>query len=79
MAGLSSGKIDKYDWGRNITFWTKQSYKQARIAYSPLGKALAKQTKATENKGEKQNRSAWRTSRKTISCTYWDRYFWKKW
>ena len=41
MSALSSGKID--DQGRNIAFRTKQSYKQARFAYSPLGKALEKQ------------------------------------
>ena len=56
-SALSSGKIDKYEYltGEEIMPSSqKQIIKQAKCAYSPLGKTFEKQTKTIEDKGEKQ-------------------------
>ena len=48
ISALSSGKIDKYEYftGEKILPSNqKQMIKQAKFAYSPLGKTLEKQTK----------------------------------
>ena len=45
---LSSGKIDKYEYltsKETLPFDQKKVKKQAKFTYSPLGKALEKQTK----------------------------------
>ena len=54
---LSSGKIDKYEYltGEEILPSNqRQIIEQAKVAYSPLGKAFEKQRKAIEDLGEKQ-------------------------
>ena len=56
-SALSSGKIDKYEYltGEEIMPSSqKQIIKQAKCAYSPLGKTFEKQTKTIEDKREKQ-------------------------
>ena len=53
---LSSGKIDKYEYitGEEILPSTRQQIiEQAKFTYSPLGKALEKQTKTIEDQGKK--------------------------
>ena len=57
ISTLSSGKINKYEYliGEEILPSNqKQIIKQAKFAYSPLGKAFEKQIKTIEDKGEKQ-------------------------
>ena len=57
ISALSSGKIDKYEYltGEEILPSNqKQIIEQAKFTYSPLGKALEKQTKTIEDQGEKQ-------------------------
>ena len=57
ISALSSGKIDKYEYltGEEIIPSNQeQIIEQAKFTYSPLGKALEKQTKAIEDQGEKQ-------------------------
>ena len=58
ISALSSGKIDKYEYltGEEILPSNQQQIiQQAKLAYSPLGKALEKQKKTTiEDQGEKQ-------------------------
>ena len=57
MSALSSGKIDKYEYltGEEILPSNqKQIIEQAKVTYSPLGKAFEKQTKIIEDKGKKQ-------------------------
>ena len=57
ISALSSGKIDTYEYltGDEILPSNQQQIiEQAKFTYSPLGKAFEKQTKAIENKGEKQ-------------------------
>ena len=57
ISALSSGKIDKYEYltGDEILPSNQQQIiEQAKFTYSPLGKALEKQTKTIEDKGEKQ-------------------------
>ena len=54
---LSSGKIDKYEYltGEKILPSNQQQIiEQAKFTYSPLEKAFEKQTKFTEDQGEKQ-------------------------
>ena len=54
---MSSGKIDAYEYltGDEILPTNKQQMiEQAKLTYSPLGKAFEKQTKAMEDPGEKQ-------------------------
>ena len=57
ISALSSGKIDKYEYltGEDISpSGQQQIIKQAKLTYSPLGKAFEKQTKTIEEQGEKQ-------------------------
>ena len=57
ISALSSGKIDKYEYltGEEILPSNqKQITGQAKLAYSPFGKAIEKQEKTIENPGEKQ-------------------------
>ena len=57
ISGLSSGKIDKYEYltGEEILPSNQQQiFEQAKFTYSPLGKAFEKQTKTIEDQGEKQ-------------------------
>ena len=57
ISALSPGKIDKYEnlAGEEILPSNQQQIiEQAKFTYSPLGKGFEKQTKAIEDKGEKQ-------------------------
>ena len=57
ISALSSGKIDKYEYltGEEILPSNQQqTIQQAKFNYSPLGKALEKQIKTTEDQGKKQ-------------------------
>ena len=57
ISALSSGKIDKYEYLTGVEILPsnqKQIIEQAKFTYSPLGKAFEKQTKTTEDQGEKQ-------------------------
>ena len=57
ISALSSGKIDKYEYltGEEIFSSNQQQIiEQAKFTFSPLGKAFEKQTKTTEDQGEKQ-------------------------
>ena len=56
-SALSSGKIHKYEYltGEDILASNQQQIiKQAKITYSPLGKAFEKQVKTIENQGQEQ-------------------------
>ena len=56
MSALSSGKTDKYEYltGEEILPSNQQQLiEQAKITYSPLGKAFEKLTKTIEDQGEK--------------------------
>ena len=59
ISALSSGKIHKYGW-RYLTSEDilpsnqQQIIEQAKVTYSPLGKAFEKQIKANEDQGNKQ-------------------------
>ena len=56
-AKISSGEICKYEYltGEDILPSNQQQIiKQARLSYSPLGKAFEKQIKTTEDQGQKQ-------------------------
>ena len=57
ISALSSGKIDKYEYhtGEEILPSNQQQIiEQAKLTYSPLGKAFEKQTKTIEDQGKKQ-------------------------
>ena len=57
ISALSSGKLDKYEYltGEEILPSNQQQIIQrAKFNYSPLGKALEKQRKTIEDRGEKQ-------------------------
>ena len=57
ISALSSGKIHKYEYltGENMLPSNQQQIiERAKFTYSPLGKAFEKQTKITEDQGEKQ-------------------------
>ena len=57
ISALSSGEIDKYEYLTGEELFPshqKQIIGQAKFTYSPLGKSFEKQTKATEDQGEKQ-------------------------
>ena len=57
ISALSSGKIDKYEYltGEEILPSNQQQIiQQGKFKYSPLGKALEKQTKTIEDQGKKQ-------------------------
>ena len=59
ISALSSGKIDKYEYltGKEILPSNQQQIiEQAKFTYSALGKAFEKQTKATEDQGQKLRR-----------------------
>ena len=57
ISALSSGKLDKYEYltGEEILPSNQQQIiQQAKFNYSPLGKAIEKQIKIIQDKGEKQ-------------------------
>ena len=57
ISALISGEIHKYEYltGEDILPSNQQQIiEQAKFIYSPLGKALEKQTKTIENQREKQ-------------------------
>ena len=57
ISAISSGKIDKYEHltGEEILLSDQRTgIEQAKFTYSPLGKALEKQTKTIEDQGKKQ-------------------------
>ena len=57
ILALSSGKIDKYECltGEEILpLDQRRVTEQVKFTYSPLGKALAKQTKTIEDQREKK-------------------------
>ena len=57
ISALSPGKIDKYEYltGEKILPSNQQQIiEEAKVTYSPLGKAFQKQTKIIEDQGEKQ-------------------------
>ena len=57
ISALSSGKIHKYEYltGEDILPSNQQQIiEQARVTYSPLGKAFDKQIKTIEDQGQKQ-------------------------
>ena len=56
ISASSSGKTDKYDdlTGEEVLPSNKQQIiEQTQFTYTPLGKAFEKQTKTTEDQGEK--------------------------
>ena len=56
ISALSSGKIHKYEYltGEDIFPSNQQQIiEQAKITYSPLGKAFEKQIKTIEDRGKK--------------------------
>ena len=60
ISALSSGKIDKYEYltGEEILPSNQQQIiQQAKLVYSPLGKALEKQIKTIEDQGKKTSKS----------------------
>ena len=57
ISALSSGKVHKYEYltGEDILpLSNQQIIEQARLTYSPLGKAFNKQIKTIEKQGKKQ-------------------------
>ena len=59
ISALSSDKIDKYEYltvKEILPSNQQQILEQAKFTYSPLGKAFEKQTKTTEDQGEKKLR-----------------------
>ena len=57
ISALSSGKLDKYEYltGEEILPSNQQQIiQQAKLNYSPLGKALEKQVKTIKDQGEKE-------------------------
>ena len=57
VPGLPSGKIDKYQYPPGEEILTSDYYrliKQAKFAYSSLGKAFEKQIRTIEGQGSKQ-------------------------
>ena len=57
ILALSSGKIDKCEYltgEEMLPANQRQIIQQAKFTYSPLGKALGKQTKTIEDQGIKQ-------------------------
>ena len=57
ISALSSGRTDKYEYltGEEILPSNQQQIiEQTKFTYSPLRKAFEKQTKTTEDQGEKQ-------------------------
>ena len=57
ISALSSGKIDKYEYftiEKILPSNQRRVIEQAKFTYSPLQKALEKQTKTTENQERKK-------------------------
>ena len=57
ISALSSGKTDKYEYltgGEILPSNQQQIIQQAKVTYSPLGKAFEKQIKIIEDQGKKQ-------------------------
>ena len=57
ISALSSGKIDKHEYLTNKEIFPPDQRKvieQAKFEYSPLGKALEKQTKTIQDQVKKQ-------------------------
>ena len=55
ISALTSGKTDKYEFlrGKKILPSDQSGIEQAKITYSPLGKAFEKQIKRIEDQGTK--------------------------
>ena len=57
ISALSSGKIDKYEYLTHeevLPSNQQQIIEQAKVTYSPLGKAFKKEIKIIEDQGKKQ-------------------------
>ena len=57
ISALSSGKLDKYEYLTGVKILPsdqRRVIEQAKFTYSPLGKALEKQTKTIEDQSKKQ-------------------------
>ena len=57
ISALSPGKIDKYEYLKGEEILPpdqRRMIEQGKFTYSPLEKAFEKQTKTTEDQGEKQ-------------------------
>ena len=57
ISALSSGKIHKYEYltgDDKLPSTQQQKIEQAKLTYSPLGKAFEKQIKTIEDQGKKQ-------------------------
>ena len=70
ISALSSGQIDKYEPLTSKEILPSNQRKiieKARCTYSPLGKALEKQTKRVVSQGKKTNRRYCKSNRKA-SC-----------
>ena len=70
ISALPSGKFNKYGYltGEEILSSNKQQIiEQAKFVYSPLGKAFEKQTKTTEDRGEKQIKAIQDNAKQLIS------------
>ena len=76
ISALSSGKDGKYEYltGKEIIPSNQQQIiEQAKVTYSPLGKAFEKQIKTIENQGEKQIKAVWNQGQvKTIKKYTYD-------
>ena len=69
ISALPSGKIDKYEYltGEEILPSTQQQIiEQAKFTYSPLGKALEKQTKTIVNQEKNQISAIKESAKQTI-------------
>ena len=76
ISALSSGKIDKYEYltGEEILPSNKQQIiEQAKLTYSPLGKAFEKQTKTIEDQGEKQIKALQDNKKQPVNDDYKDK------
>ena len=76
ISALSSGKIDKYEYltGEEILPSNKQQIiEQAKLTYSPLGKAFEKQTKTIEDQGEKQIKALQDNKKQPLNGDYNDK------
>ena len=77
IPGLSSGKIDKYEYltGKNILPSNQhQIIEQAKFTYSPLGKAFEKQTKTIKDQGEKQINAIQDNKEQLVNINNYDDY-----
>ena len=60
ISALQLGKSDKYEYLTSkeiLSSSQKQIIEQAKLTYSPLGKAFEKQIQTIEDQGEKTNKS----------------------